>query len=243
MEVIEMTNTEKKALLKIAQTVLAEISIKAPMTQITLLESGSDAKGVHYVMFSFKGIEYQTRAQQSDENGYYAWNTTIYTEAPAVEIPTLTELENQMMEAIPNDQFYENGVDSVLWVDCFIEYCGIPAKKARGVLSSLCKKGLIQVDLEKGDADHANNNTLYLTTAGKTYITNLPAEKTIEVELLAFTGMVIGTFTAKLVEDNPHHEVWEVVTKKGVALGFDTETLVQTNANNPKFANKVRIKK
>lgn len=78
----------------------------------------------------------------------------------------LTELEKILMSAIPKDQFYESGLDSIIWTDCFIDYCGVPSKQARGVLVSLDKKGLIYVSGGK-------EGTINLTEKGKEYITNL----------------------------------------------------------------------
>lgn len=55
------------------------------------------------------------------------------------------------------------------------------------------------------------------------------------VEVKAFTGMVIGWFkVAGETKDS-----YTVFTKKDKALEFSKETDVQTNAKNPKFANKV----
>nr|DAJ37783.1 MAG TPA: hypothetical protein [Caudoviricetes sp.] len=33
----------------------------------------------------------------------------------------LTELEKQTLEDITNDNFYEDGLDSILWSDCFMQ--------------------------------------------------------------------------------------------------------------------------
>lgn len=71
-------------------------------------------------------------------------------EAPAkTEEIELTELESQLMLDIQKDNFYEEGVDSVIWTDVFLdETSSIESKKARGVLSSLVKKGLIEMGSE-----------------------------------------------------------------------------------------------
>lgn len=55
------------------------------------------------------------------------------------------------------------------------------------------------------------------------------------VEMRAFTGMVIGTFTAKLVGG-----LYEVATKGKKILHFDSDG-IQTDAKNPKFGNKIVV--
>ena len=62
--------------------------------------------------------------------------------------------------------------------------------------------------------------------------TIVPAAEFVTVS--AFTGMKIGVFQANLVEG-----LIEVFTKKGNLLKFDPNTGVQTNARNPKFANRI----
>lgn len=55
------------------------------------------------------------------------------------------------------------------------------------------------------------------------------------VQVKAFTGMNIGLY---LAETNRHGELM-VWTKKNALLSFDPDMGTQTNAKNPKFANKV----
>ena len=73
----------------------------------------------------------------------------------------LTELERQTLEDITNDCFYEDGLDSVIWVDCFMDITTIGPRKCRGVLRSLIKKGIIN-PIEKG-----GEGTISFTHAGK----------------------------------------------------------------------------
>lgn len=54
----------------------------------------------------------------------------------------LTELEAKLLRTIPKECFYENGFD-------LEEYEGIDQKQARGVLSSLSKKGYLAVESGK----------------------------------------------------------------------------------------------
>ena len=56
---------------------------------------------------------------------------------------TLTELEKIVLKDITKDDFYENGLNSAIWADVFIDCCSIPSTELRGVLSSLIKKGII----------------------------------------------------------------------------------------------------
>lgn len=55
------------------------------------------------------------------------------------------------------------------------------------------------------------------------------------VEVKAFTGMKIGLFKATKADDG----LLEVWTKANKLLRFDPKTEIQTNAKNPKFANKI----
>lgn len=56
------------------------------------------------------------------------------------------------------------------------------------------------------------------------------------VELRAFTGMKIGLFRAELGLNTNTLYLW---TKQKKLLTFDPDTGTQTNAKNPKFANRI----
>lgn len=56
------------------------------------------------------------------------------------------------------------------------------------------------------------------------------------VELRAFTGMRIGLFCANHTLTTNSIQIW---TKSNKQLTFDAETGKQTNAKNPKYANKI----
>ena len=59
----------------------------------------------------------------------------------------LTELERKVLHAITKDCFYENGLESVIWADVFLDTCmhyGMESKVVRGTLSSLIKKEIIK---------------------------------------------------------------------------------------------------
>lgn len=61
----------------------------------------------------------------------------------------LTELEKTVLHDITTDCFYEDGLDSMIWADCFMDTVSISPKEARGVLSSLVQKNIIY-SIEKG---------------------------------------------------------------------------------------------
>lgn len=54
-----------------------------------------------------------------------------------------TALELETMFAMTQDCFWEQGVESYLWADCFAQNCGMDTKKVRGALASLVKKEII----------------------------------------------------------------------------------------------------
>lgn len=66
---------------------------------------------------------------------------------------------------------------------------------------------------------------------------SLTRTEDIFVQVKAFTGMNIGLYPVKAASDTELY----VITKSGKALWFNTETLIQTNAKNPKFANKLGL--
>ena len=57
----------------------------------------------------------------------------------------LTELEKTVLHDITTDDFYEYGLDSLIWADSFMyNTVSISSKEARGVLASLIKKNIIR---------------------------------------------------------------------------------------------------
>lgn len=75
----------------------------------------------------------------------------------------LTQLEKTILCDITKDQFYSEGLDSCIWADCFLDLTTkIPVKEARGVLSSLIKKNIINPILPKRD-----ENVISFTAYGK----------------------------------------------------------------------------
>lgn len=75
----------------------------------------------------------------------------------------ITELEKEIMIAITKDCFFENGLDSVIWTDCFLDDIKMDNKIARGVISSLKQKGFI-------NASSGKDATISFTDKGKEYI-------------------------------------------------------------------------
>ena len=78
-----------------------------------------------------------------------------------------TKMELQVLDDITKDSFYEDGLDSMIWADCFLDTTHIPAKEVRGVLSSLIKKNIIR-PIIKG-----RNGVIAFTENGKNVMRSL----------------------------------------------------------------------
>lgn len=107
-------------------------------------------------------------------------------QTPPVQLPELTELESQAMADIPKNDFYEDGLDSVLWTDIYLESSSIPSKQLRGVLSSLSQKGLLSLYSTKKSSNGGDctDSTLSLTNSGKIWMVRYLAGE-IKVEAKA----------------------------------------------------------
>jgi DNA-binding PadR family transcriptional regulator len=83
----------------------------------------------------------------------------------------LTDKEKVVLASFTENQFYENGLDSVLWLDSYIDTAclksGLSEQAVGGVLSSLQKKGFIFVSTYD---EHPRDNCVHLEEAGKTHI-------------------------------------------------------------------------
>ena len=78
----------------------------------------------------------------------------------------LTEMEKQVLADMPKDNFFEDGLESVLWCDCFLDFtCSLQAEQARGVLSSLIKKDYIYPI-----GSTREDNTIQFTEKGQGYL-------------------------------------------------------------------------
>lgn len=82
----------------------------------------------------------------------------------------LTALETQVMTTIPTNDFYEEGFSSVLWTDCLISSLEMDAKKARGVLSSLKRKGVLAMENSGQKDGDRDMSTVELTEIGATWL-------------------------------------------------------------------------
>ena len=73
---------------------------------------------------------------------------------------TLTSHEQEVLKAIAENEFQdfpgkEGIISHPVWSDCI--YCGVSGKALSGVISSLSKKGLMEV---------SHDNTLWITKEG-----------------------------------------------------------------------------
>ncbi len=83
----------------------------------------------------------------------------------------LTKMEKQALDAITKDDFYEDGLNSAIWADVYLDtvkgFYGIDSKKARGVLGSLVKKGIINGIIDEKDRFGRSNGAISFTAKGK----------------------------------------------------------------------------
>ena len=79
----------------------------------------------------------------------------------------LTTLEKTVLHDITTDDFYEEGLDSAIWADNFMDTVSISSKEARGVLASLIKKNIIK-SIEKG-----RDGVIMFTEYGKSVMREL----------------------------------------------------------------------
>lgn len=81
----------------------------------------------------------------------------------------LTENEKLTLNEITKDNFYEQGLDSCVWSDCFIDdTSSLEGKIVRGVLSSLIKKDIIYPIGKNRDEQY-----IAFTEVGKTLMQEL----------------------------------------------------------------------
>lgn len=76
----------------------------------------------------------------------------------------LTVFEVKMVNAMRNNE-YNDAIESPTWTFTAIDNSGIPAKQARGVISSLVQKGLVIAEV--GDKKNGDEDTIGFTEAGK----------------------------------------------------------------------------
>lgn len=182
---------------------------------------------------------------------------------------TLTAQEIKFVNGMRNNE-YNDAIEGPTWTFTAIDYSGMKGSQARGVMSSLVQKGFIWAekgDKQAGDEDTVgfteagvalfdNADGEECTWGGKPLLKELEEPKKFtnkeiqvrdaakraamrearEVTVLAFTGMPIGTFAVS----SETTKTVTISTAKGAELIFDKATGIQTNAKNPKFANKIQ---
>jgi hypothetical protein len=143
------------------------------MTQQELKEVAKELKVKNWwTLKKAELLEEITKAQAAPED-------KPEEDAPEAEkeiiLPKLTKMEFEVMASIPEDDFYESGLESILWTDIFMDNCSIPNKQLRGVLSSLEQKEMLvlystkdKIDNQKGSA---TNSTISLNDLGKAWMT------------------------------------------------------------------------
>lgn len=108
--------------------------------------------------------------------------------------PSLTKLESLFMKAIPKDNFYENGLDSCLWTDIFLEQtCPMKISQGKGIVSSLSKKGYIEVSDPDGGRQ-GNPTSFTLTEVGQAWMKE-NMNKTEELVELTDKELALGEET------------------------------------------------
>lgn len=84
------------------------------------------------------------------------------TEEPVVN---LTNMEKMLLNGMRNNE-YNDALAGAVYTFSVIDYSGLEAKQARGVISSLIKKGLIESEPANPDTGD-DNEMLHLTSAGE----------------------------------------------------------------------------
>lgn len=80
---------------------------------------------------------------------------------------TLTKKQVQFIKLMPSDDFYENGLESILWVDVFVDTISgeFNPMSAGAMVSTLKEKGLITV--EKQRVNGKNSKCMTFTDLGQ----------------------------------------------------------------------------
>ena len=102
------------------------------------------------------------------------------------------------------------------------------------------KTYVFEPQLQQGDkvcliAPNGDHKFVAPATLKRWYYKTEQVVETMTVSVVAFTGMFIGRYEGKPL---PNGNL-EVIVKNGNILQFDPATGVQTNARNPKFANRI----
>lgn len=85
----------------------------------------------------------------------------------------LTRMEKMVLNAMRDNDYNDALQDGGTWLFCATEYSGLETKQARGALSSLVKKELVEVNIEK----ISNESTVGFTEAGEKVFENADGEE------------------------------------------------------------------
>lgn len=85
----------------------------------------------------------------------------------------LTNMEKMVLNAMRDNDYNDALQDGGTWLFCATEYSGLDTKQARGALSSLVKKELVEVNIEK----ISNESTVGFTEAGEKVFENADGEE------------------------------------------------------------------
>lgn len=177
-----MKKTTLRQITDIEDATLRELTAEAELFEITLdqLLEEADGRRFHIDVTEYEGRIYRTlftRKNWNETKKYGEFGSRMWTyneketeDETKEEEVELTESEKQTLEDITNDNFYEDGLDSIIWADCFMDTTTIGPRKCRGVLSSLIKKGIIN-PIAKG-----RDGTISFTDAGKELMIQLGYE-------------------------------------------------------------------
>ncbi len=85
----------------------------------------------------------------------------------------LTNMEKMVLNAMRDNDYNDALQDGGTWLFCATEYSGLDTKQARGALSSLVKKELVEVNIER----ISNESTVGFTEAGEKVFENADGEE------------------------------------------------------------------
>lgn len=85
----------------------------------------------------------------------------------------LTRMEKMVLNAMRENDYNDALQDGGTWLFCATEYSDLDTKQARGALSSLVKKELVEVNIEK----ISNESTVGFTEAGEKLFENADGEE------------------------------------------------------------------
>ena len=154
----------------------------------------------------------------------------------------LTRMKNIVLNAIRDNDF-NDGLEYGTWLFCATDYSGLDTKQARGALSSVIKKGLVNVDINKGHAGGPDESTVWFTYAGEALFNNADGEecrwggprllKIEEEEQMSLSFEEVMDIIKEAAEETAEQET-KPVKKKETDLD---EFLQQQSSSNSSFLN------